>query len=358
MSTHSKANLRKLIAQNKTRQAIDILFEMTKSSADRDLHQEVIMQSAKLEKLEADKRKGILSFEEQNLSKARINDALLQIVDKIPDSNSSSHASNAEHSTKKETTSVSHANKTKKKKYFSWSIIAGFMIIFGIIAGLTINYLPKKSDITTVKKPILKPEVDTKPQITETTHSPNTSTQPPTVTSKPKSIDKNTTTPKPTKVATIPKPKPLFDTSITTDIGMMYKSKNIADKYRIGNKISDYLEEQNTRSSTSFFLEEFKETTNYLKDLKQLNIEKHLNCILVIEEEIDFETKSRLGSSFFNAIGTYAFTIINIDNENINTYHIETTGAGTSETLSFESLAEHLFENPEFLKLKLELCKN
>ncbi len=81
----SKFELRNLISEDKTQQVIDNLLELTKSLEDKELHKEVILQSSKFEKYQREGRKGTCTFENQNISISRIKDALLQIIDKLPD---------------------------------------------------------------------------------------------------------------------------------------------------------------------------------------------------------------------------------------------------------------------------------
>lgn len=80
-----KQVLRQLIAQGKTQQAIEKLLRITEVLGDVELHEEVIMQSARYETFQKEHHRGIVSTEEKNISIATINSAILHIVSRLPD---------------------------------------------------------------------------------------------------------------------------------------------------------------------------------------------------------------------------------------------------------------------------------
>lgn len=76
-----KENIKKLIAENKHKQAIDLLIELV--GADNDTLNEVIQQSARLENLRKSVNSGVLSFSEAGQEFNKIISALLNITDSI-----------------------------------------------------------------------------------------------------------------------------------------------------------------------------------------------------------------------------------------------------------------------------------
>ena len=83
MPREIKQTLRSLLSQGKTKKTIDALLSVTRP-VDDDLHAEVVLQSARFEKFRESRRKGTLSSEDQDITLARINEALLQIIDALP----------------------------------------------------------------------------------------------------------------------------------------------------------------------------------------------------------------------------------------------------------------------------------
>lgn len=73
--------LRKLLADGKTRQAIEHLLPLT--AADRDLHNEVVQLSAQFEELERQTRLNVGDPKLLGTERNRINAALLGVMDKI-----------------------------------------------------------------------------------------------------------------------------------------------------------------------------------------------------------------------------------------------------------------------------------
>ena len=120
MSIASKSVLQNLISQNKTQQAIDSLLAITQSLDDKELHNEVLLQSSKLKQYKKQGRKGIISFENQGISDSRINDALLQIIDELPD-----HALNRKATEPK-----------KSKNPMLWQYVLGMGTVLGIFAAI------------------------------------------------------------------------------------------------------------------------------------------------------------------------------------------------------------------------------
>lgn len=72
-----------LIAEGKTKEVIKELLEVSQNISN-DFHTSVIMQSARFKSLDNDNNIGILDKNDYNISKARINHALLSLLDDVP----------------------------------------------------------------------------------------------------------------------------------------------------------------------------------------------------------------------------------------------------------------------------------
>ena len=80
-----KNELRTLIAQGKTRKAIKQLLRITGKLEDKDLYNDVVFQSSRYEEYLKNKMKGTLSNEALDIALGRVNEALLEIIDRLPD---------------------------------------------------------------------------------------------------------------------------------------------------------------------------------------------------------------------------------------------------------------------------------
>jgi hypothetical protein len=89
MAIPNKTELKSLVAKNKIEEVIKALLAATETIGDSDLHNDVITQSAKWQGLKRDQIVGILSAAEERLTKAKITDALLYLIDQLPDTQSS-----------------------------------------------------------------------------------------------------------------------------------------------------------------------------------------------------------------------------------------------------------------------------
>ena len=76
--------MHRLIALGKTKKAIGELLRITAESQLTDLYEETLLQSARYETYSKDKRLGTSDSESQEIVIARINEALLQIIDQLP----------------------------------------------------------------------------------------------------------------------------------------------------------------------------------------------------------------------------------------------------------------------------------
>ena len=81
-SIHFK-KIRKLIELDKLSDAIE---ELKKHINDKDLLNDLIMQSAKYQELQLLNRNGVLDFEQLNIAKAKIRYSLLQIINEMENS--------------------------------------------------------------------------------------------------------------------------------------------------------------------------------------------------------------------------------------------------------------------------------
>jgi len=130
----SKSELQNLISEGRTRKAIDSLLKITKSLEDNELHNEVILQSSKFEKYQKQGRKGTTTFENQDISIFRINNALLQIIDKLP------------HDFKK--TLIKREDNQKKKPIWKYvvlfSAVLATLAVFAIVNRFNLTENPKQ----------------------------------------------------------------------------------------------------------------------------------------------------------------------------------------------------------------------
>ncbi len=126
-----KENLKKQLAQNKTKQVIQQLLTLISHLEDQELHNEVILQSARFEKYERANRLGISSYEEEGISIAKINQALLSIINQLPNESDESIPSNP--NLKKE-----KKNPDIKKNWQKWALaISGIIAVMAGIAEFT-----------------------------------------------------------------------------------------------------------------------------------------------------------------------------------------------------------------------------
>ncbi len=137
-----KQHLRTLIATGKTKQAIQQLLNYTQTLSDQDLQQEIIMQSARFEDYQKANRLGTSTAEDNRLSQARINQALLDIIDRLPANDVKSPVP------PKETASTPVNTKTDW-----WKYVTATAVIIGILGSLAevfnfINFIPAKSSDT------------------------------------------------------------------------------------------------------------------------------------------------------------------------------------------------------------------
>lgn len=80
---NEKETLKALIGRNKIDEAIVQLQQITQGR-DADLYNEVILQSSNWKELKRQQRLGILDAEEDRVRTARVNNALLEIIDQLP----------------------------------------------------------------------------------------------------------------------------------------------------------------------------------------------------------------------------------------------------------------------------------
>lgn len=137
----SKSELRNLIGKDKTQQVIDDLLEITKSLEDNELHNEVVLQSSKFKKYQKRGRKGISTFENQDISISRIEDALIQIIDNLPND------------LKKTPTEIEL--KQKKKSIWTYVVLLTVLLAVLLVIAILIRFIftenhQHKPDFTTI----------------------------------------------------------------------------------------------------------------------------------------------------------------------------------------------------------------
>ena len=84
MPLHTASDLKNLIAQNKTRKALDLLLHKSKSMEDQEVYNELINISGRFATLLKEERQGMLSVDEVSRERSKINNALLSIIDELP----------------------------------------------------------------------------------------------------------------------------------------------------------------------------------------------------------------------------------------------------------------------------------
>ena len=114
--------LRRLISQGKTKQAIQKLLVATQS--EKELHERVIMQSARFEKVSRDSHMAIITNEESNRTQAQINKALIDIIDKL------------EKTVDELNDKVSSTPKDSSPYVKPWRVIVGISVILTIVASI------------------------------------------------------------------------------------------------------------------------------------------------------------------------------------------------------------------------------
>lgn len=117
-----KKHLQQLLSQGNTKKVIQELLDYTSRISDDELHQEVMMQSARYEQYAKESRLGITSHGEQQLTLNKINQSILSIIQHLPQEES-----------RKPINNLSKAG-FKKQKWWQWVVGAG--VIIGILAGI------------------------------------------------------------------------------------------------------------------------------------------------------------------------------------------------------------------------------
>jgi len=130
-----REQLIKLISAGKTNQAIHLLLEITNGT---DLHNDVVIQSARYKDYEKNKDLGTSSFDQQKISLAKVNTALVSIVESL-DINEDEHLELFKELEPKETIELPKANEKtieKKNRKNMWKAITYVAVIIGILAGI------------------------------------------------------------------------------------------------------------------------------------------------------------------------------------------------------------------------------
>lgn len=85
MALPNKTELKELVAKGKTGDVIKGLLAASTAIRDNDLHNDVVSQSAKWETFRREQAAGVLSEQEERITKARLTEALLYLIDQLPD---------------------------------------------------------------------------------------------------------------------------------------------------------------------------------------------------------------------------------------------------------------------------------
>lgn len=84
MKNISKSELIDLIAQGETQVAIDALLVLISKIGEKELQAEVVLLSGKFARYKRAKRVGTSTYENQDHSISKINDALIEIIEELP----------------------------------------------------------------------------------------------------------------------------------------------------------------------------------------------------------------------------------------------------------------------------------
>lgn len=120
-----KQILKNLIAEGKTQQTIQQLLEISKNLEDTDLQQHIISQSSFYSKYKQEQLSGTRSVEQEDIALAKINQALLSIIEQLPEGTAITPS--------KQSTELSKEDTTKTDW---WKYVKGLAIIISILVGL------------------------------------------------------------------------------------------------------------------------------------------------------------------------------------------------------------------------------
>ena len=132
-----KDQLLQLIAEGKIEAVIKTLLQIPESSIDHYLREEIVHQSNTLEGIAREKRKGLLSNEEYRVGMARLSNAVITIVRKLPD----------------ELQAEDLRKNSKKKRMPWWRWVTSAGVIIGILAGVAVFKRVSLTDLFASKKP-------------------------------------------------------------------------------------------------------------------------------------------------------------------------------------------------------------
>jgi Effector-associated domain 11 len=79
----TKSDLKRLVAEGKTKEVIDSLTSIAKQLGDSSLQNDVVQQGSRLVALQREENSGTISFENAKMTRARIERALLVLIDKL-----------------------------------------------------------------------------------------------------------------------------------------------------------------------------------------------------------------------------------------------------------------------------------
>lgn len=355
-----KQQLKKLLGDGKTKKVITHLRERM-DLLDEELQEEIIIQSSRFEVMNREKRSGILSKDQELIQLSKINAALINIINDLP-----------------EEIKIISAPKRKISNWLTAAITVGILIISSPI--IYNNYLRKEPSITS-SPDLSEDNRDSTPQISEKENnashekeqqeppspinpkdSPNTN---PTLKEErsPKSqITKNELIKEEKTSSSASSEIPVFNNKFSGNLAIAGKE---ADDRSI-NTLQKVLSNEGHSISNSFFTRAYLDKAfnslfvQGLINSKLSDFPETLQCICLIEEEFEYINKNRYGQDFLNIKGTVRLKLLYLNNNPSSSWILEPGGAGADKNTAHASFADN------FKKLlfrdgvveKLQQCKN
>lgn len=129
-----RENIRDLVAKNQNETVINALVNLAKRIENKDLSNSIILLSNKYENFVKDARDGVLSTEQKEVSESKLNAAILELIDDIPEE-SFNLLSQFNKQKSKSAFLREDGKEDKLMKYGIFSLfIFGFLVlVFGII---------------------------------------------------------------------------------------------------------------------------------------------------------------------------------------------------------------------------------
>ncbi len=139
-----KAIIRELVAKNQNDKVIEALINLARKIENKDLSNSIILLSSKFENYVKDSRNGVLSHEQQEQSLAKLNEAILELIDDLPED--AFHQVNESNTKKGKQVSTVSEDKMEDKvmKYMILALfIFGFLGLICSMVYLAIVFMAK-----------------------------------------------------------------------------------------------------------------------------------------------------------------------------------------------------------------------